>query len=94
MYNKRLIMLEFFLVFTSAFNTMKIHILVANQRFSFLIAHKDGNMSGTIILNTGAPQGAILSPLLFSLYINEFKIKKRFSVFLNMLMALVGLLSV
>jgi len=100
-----------FIDFTSAFNTMQIHILL--KRLLDLSVNgglirwvrdflsdrpqkvlMNGTWSGELVLNTGAPQGCVLSPLLFSIYTDEMKID---SVFVSLFkyaddMALVGLL--
>jgi len=73
-----------FIDFTSAFNSMQIHTLlqrlidigvnggiISDRPQQVLV---NNNRSDILVLNTGAPQGTILSPLLFSIYTNEFQL--------------------
>jgi hypothetical protein len=73
-----------FIDYSSAFNTIvptklitKLRTLglntsLCNWILDFQMGHPQvvrvGNKSATIILNTGAPQGCVLSPLLYSLF--------------------------
>lgn len=77
-----------FVDFSSAFNTIQIHILLRKLLYmnvnsnlilwlySYLSDRPQytklhGLKSSVIVTNTGAPQGCVLSPLLFTLYTNE-----------------------
>ena len=79
-----------FVDFSSAFNTIQIHILMEKlikmginsnivlwirsfltDRFQYV--RFKGEVSHTILINTGAPQGCVLSALLFTLYTHECK---------------------
>jgi len=73
-----------FIDFTSDFNSMQIHTLlqrlidigvnggiISDRPQQVLV---NNNRSDILVLNTGAPQGTILSPLLFSIYTNEFQL--------------------
>ncbi len=100
-----------FLDFTSAFNTMRVDILLerlislgVNRCLvlwikDFLLSRTqrvwyNGQLSDECTVNTGAPQGSVISPVLFSLYINDFIIhNSNFKLFKYADdMALVGLL--
>ncbi|KAK2144947.1 hypothetical protein NP493_4082g00000 [Ridgeia piscesae] len=36
------------------------------------VVNINGIVSSTVFLNTGTPQGCVLSPLLYSMFINEY----------------------
>ena len=56
--------------------TLELNTSLCNWILDFLTGHpqvvKGGNKSATLILNTGAPQGCVLSPLLYSLFTHDF----------------------
>lgn len=52
----------------------------------------NGVYSDEVVINTGAPQGCVLSPLLFSIYINEMTTNVNLLKYADD-MALVGLLT-
>ena len=83
-----------FVDFSSAFNTMQIHILLQKLHHmkvppSLILWIKDflcnrsqtvkvqNTLSDPVCLNTGAPQGCVLSALLFILYTNDCNSKGR-----------------
>ncbi len=88
-----------FIDFSSAFNTVRIYILLdrllkldSNGHLVLWIkdfladrpqrVYVQGTMSDEVILNTGVPQGCVLSPALFSMYINKMQIcESNFSLF-------------
>ena len=57
-------------------NNLKVHPQMCNWILDFLlnrpqVVRLNGVVSKTIILNTGAPQGCVLSPLLFTIFTND-----------------------
>ncbi|KAF7649270.1 hypothetical protein LDENG_00144230 [Lucifuga dentata] len=85
--------------FSSAFNSMKTHILLKRLinlgvddgltlwikgflSFRPQRVHVNGTMSDLLTVSTGCSQGCVLSPVLFSLFTNDFMInEQRFSLF-------------
>ena len=66
-----------FIDYSSAFNTIvPSKPALCNWVLDFLMGHPqvvrvENNISTLLILNTGAPQGCILSPLLYSLFTHD-----------------------
>jgi hypothetical protein len=67
-----------FIDYSSAFNTIvpsklitKLRIQGLNPTLCNWMVRVDNNTSATLILNTGAPQGCVLSPLLYSLLTHD-----------------------
>ena len=80
----------FFIDFSSAFNTMQIHILIEKMKLLTINPHiilwasefltqrpqrvkVNSTTSSVRTINTGAPQGAVTSPIWYILYTNDFK---------------------
>lgn len=73
-----------FIDFSSAFNTIIHQHFI--QKLDQLGPHSirvGSNTSNTIILKTGAPQGCVLSPLLFTLLTHDFIPKENSSLFIK-----------
>ena len=80
----------FFIDFSSAFNTIQIHILIEKMKYlninphiilwaSEFLTHRPQRVkvncttSNVRTINTGAPQGAVTSPIWYILYTNDFR---------------------
>ncbi len=82
--NKNTYVRMLFVDYSSAFNTMPaklqtlgLNISLCSWILDFLtgrsqVVRMGNNTSSPLILNTGAPQGCVLSPLLYSLYTHDF----------------------
>jgi hypothetical protein len=78
-----------FIDYSSAFNTIVPMKLITKLRIlDFLkgcpmVVREGNNTSATLILNTGAPQGCVLSPLLYSMFTHDCVAKHDSNTIIN-----------
>jgi hypothetical protein len=84
-----------FIDYSSAFNTLVPSKLITEQRILglntslcnwILVVRVGSNTSATLILNTGAPQGCVLSPLLYSLFTHDCTARHDSNTIIKLLM--------